>query len=104
MMIMTMMVMMVVVMVMMMVMTMVVMVVMMLLGVTFDTGLYMHEAVNEVAAEAGWRLKSLLRTRKFHILAEMPRLYKAHILSFVESRTAGLHHAAPSSLQAIDRI
>ena len=52
------------------------------------------------------RTRSLqrLRTRKFHTLAEMFRLYNAHILSFVESRTAGLHHAAPSVLQVIDRI
>lgn len=75
-----------------------------LLGVTFDTALYMHDAAYEVATEAGWRLKSLLRTRRFHTLAEMFRLYKARILSFVESRTAGLHNAAPSVLQVIDRI
>ena len=75
-----------------------------ILGVTYDTALVMHDACRELAVEAGWRLKSLIRSRKFHTTKEMFRLYKAEILSFIESRTAGIHHAAVSNLACIDRV
>ena len=65
-----------------------------ILGVTYDTALVMHDACRELAVEAGWRLKSLIRSRKFHATKEMFRLYKAQILSFIESRTAGIHWLA----------
>ena len=32
------------------------------------------------------------------------RLYKAQVLSFIESRTPALHHAAPTVLDVIDRV
>ena len=75
-----------------------------ILGVSFDKALVMHDACRELAVAAGWRLKSLLRCRKYHTKAEMFRLYKAQILSFIESRTAGIHFAAASNLSCIDRI
>ena len=75
-----------------------------ILGVSFDKALVMHDACRELAVAAGWRLKSLLRCRKYHTNAEMFRLYKAQILSFIESRTAGIHFAAASNLSCIDRI
>ncbi len=75
-----------------------------ILGVEFDTGLYMHCACHNIATEAGWRLKTLLRTRRFHTTAEMVKLYKSQILTFIESRTEGIHHAAPSVLQCVDRV
>ena len=56
------------------------------LGVSFDKALVMHDACRELAVEAGWRLKALLRCRKHHSKGEMFRLYKAQILSFIESR------------------
>ena len=64
----------------------------------------MHDACRELAVAAGWRLKSLRRCRKYHTKAEMFRLYKAQILSFIISRTAGIHFAAASNLSCIDRI
>ena len=36
-----------------------------ILGVTFDVGLLMDEAIAEIAKEAGWRLRDLLRPRRF---------------------------------------
>ena len=74
------------------------------LGIDFDTALLMHDACHEIAVEAGWRLKTLLRTRRFHNTREMMNLYKAQILSFIESRTVGIHHASPSVLQCVDRV
>ena len=75
-----------------------------ILGVSFDKALVMHDACRELAVDAGWRLKTLLRCRRFHTKAEMFRLYKAQILSFIESRTAGIHFAAPSNLSCVDKI
>ena len=76
----------------------------MILGIEFNTSLLMHDAARNLAVESGWRLKSLLRTRRFHNTAKLFWLCKSQILSFIESRTAGLHHAAPSVLASVDRI
>ncbi len=75
-----------------------------ILGIEFDTALLMHDAARNIAVESGWRLKTLLRTRRFHSTADLVRLYKSQILSFIESRTVGIHHAAPSVLACVDRV
>ena len=74
------------------------------LGCVFDCQLNMHEAARVVATEAGWRLETLLRTSRFFTCKETVHLYKAQVLSFIESRTPGLYHAAPSVLLRIDRV
>ena len=75
-----------------------------LLGVVFDCKLSMHSAVRTTAVEAGWRLRSLLRVRRFHSLAAMVRMYKTHILSYIESGVAAYAHAAASVVAALDRV
>ena len=42
-----------------------------LLGVDFDGKLCMNEAVGVCVDEASWRLRTLLRTRRFHTDAEL---------------------------------
>ncbi len=74
------------------------------LGCLFDSQLRMLEAARHVATEAGWRLKNLLRVKRFFTTPEVVRLYKAQILSYVESSTPALYHAAPSTLDRIDRV
>ena len=74
------------------------------LGCVFDTQLQMHAAARHVATEAGWRLQTLLRSRRFFSPKEIVHLYKAQVLSFIESSTPGLYHAAPSTLERIDRV
>ena len=75
-----------------------------LLGVVFDPQLLMHDAVHKLAIDAGWGLLSLLRVRAFHSQASMVKLYKTQILSFLESATPAIAHAAPSVLERIDRV
>ena len=75
-----------------------------ILGCVFDPQLRMLDAAKHVAREAGWRLKTLLRTRKFFTTPELVHLYKAQILSYMESSTAALYHAAPTNLAWIDRV
>ena len=75
-----------------------------ILGVEFDPALSMHSACQTIATEAGWILKTLLRTRRFHSTAQLVKLYKCQILSYIESRTEGMHHAATTTLDCIDRV
>ena len=53
-----------------------------LLGVPFDCALTMESAVREVAREAGWKLRTLLKTSRFHYDAQLVDSYKARLLSF----------------------
>ena len=75
-----------------------------LLGMVFDPQLLMHHAAREVATEAGWRLQTLLKVRRFFTTPEIFRMYKAQVLSFVESGTPALFHAARSVLDPVDRV
>ena len=75
-----------------------------ILGVHFDGQLLMHTACRIVATEAGWRLKQLLRNRRYFTTPELMRLYKAQVLSYIESSTPGVYHAAPSVLDRVDRV
>ena len=75
-----------------------------IIGCVFDPQLRMLDAAKHIAREAGWRLKTLLRTRKFFTTLEIGHLYKAQILYYMESSTAALYHAAPTNLAWIDRV
>ena len=75
-----------------------------ILGVDFDAKLLMHEACHSCACQAGWRLRTLLRTRRFHSLPEMLLLFRSHVMSFVEFRTPAIAHAASSVLAPIDNV
>ena len=70
----------------------------------FDVELSMTGAVEDLAMAASWKLKMLLRTRRFYTDAEMIVLYKAHLISFIEYRTAAIYHAAREMLRRIDRV
>ena len=61
-----------------------------ILSVVFDTKLAMHEAVHELATEAEWRLRTLLRSHRFFNKISLVHLYKPNVLSFVEGATAAL--------------
>ena len=75
-----------------------------LLGITFDPQLLMHVGAREVAVEAGWRLRSILRARWHFTTPELVRLYKSLVLSYIESGVSGYYHGAPSVLACIDRV
>ena len=74
------------------------------LGVHFDPQLRMDHAARVVSTEAGWRLQKLLRARRFYSTRELVHLYKAQVLSYLESSTPGLYHAAHSVLDKVDRV
>eukprot|EP00969_Alexandrium_andersonii_P202318 8939466-Alexandrium_andersonii.AAC.1 len=64
----------------------------------------MHEAVQSCVDDCGWKLRTLSRTRRYHTEAEMVQLYKAHILSYIEYRTAAICHAASTVLAPLDAL
>ena len=75
-----------------------------ILGIQFDLRLIMNECVEEVCSEATWKLRTLLRVRRYHSTADMISLYKSRLLSFIEYRTPGLYHACDTHLHKVDRI
>jgi len=75
-----------------------------MLGVCFDTKLRMHRAIQKLAAEARWRLKSLLRCTKFYDKVSLVRLYKCQVLSIMEGATPAIYHAAKVDLDWLDVV
>jgi len=74
------------------------------LGVVFDEKLRMHAAVHELAVQAGWRLRAILRARAFFTIRQLVHLYRAQVLSYIESGSAAFFHAAASVLSPLDGI
>ena len=64
----------------------------------------MKTAVQELAREAGWKVRALLRCRRCYTTSELIRLYKAQVLSYIEARTPAIHHASRTTLDHIDRV
>jgi hypothetical protein len=75
-----------------------------ILGITFDGKLLMHTTVHDCVTACGWKLDSVLRTRRFFCDYDLVLFFKSHILSFVEYRTPGIYHAAASVLKPLDNV
>ena len=75
-----------------------------LLEITFDCSLRMLAGITKLSKEAGWRLQSILRPRRFFSERQLMTLYKSRVLSFIEAGTPGYYHAAPSVLYLLDRV
>jgi hypothetical protein len=75
-----------------------------ILSVIYDPRLNMFDAVHHFCSEAGWRLKSLLRTTRYYNNADLVRLFKCNVLSFIEGATPAIYHAAPSILTPLDDL
>jgi hypothetical protein len=61
-----------------------------ILGMWFDTELSMGHGVYEMVSSAGWKLRTLLRTKRFYSDTDLIVLYKAHLLSYREYRTPAI--------------
>ena len=64
----------------------------------------MYDAVIGIVCESGVRLKMLLRARRFYPIGSLIRLYKCHILPYIEGSTPAYYHAAPNILKLIDGV
>ena len=75
-----------------------------MLGVIFDTSLYMTQAVLKLSEVANWKVRTILRTKRYYNRDESMNLYKNRVLGFIEYRTAAIYHCAENLLQQIDLV
>jgi len=75
-----------------------------LLGVAFDCDLGMITAIDDLVTAANWKMRTLLRTRRFYTNAEMVVLYKTNLLSYLEYRTPAIYHARRELLTRLDNV
>ena len=75
-----------------------------LLGIQFDCRLGMADAVRSLVGKARWKLKMLLRGKRFYSLADLMVQYKQQILSYLEYRTPAVYHATTTVLTQLDRF
>ena len=64
----------------------------------------MADAISELVSAAGWKLRTLIRTRRFYTDADLVVLYKAHLLSFLEYRTPAVYHATRVCLRRLEAV
>ena len=64
----------------------------------------MRDAVVELVSEAGWKMGAILRSGRFFTDAELVDLYKSQLRSYLEYRTAAIHHACESILAPLDKF
>ena len=64
----------------------------------------MSDSVYELARNCRWKLKAILRTKRFNTSLRLINLYKVQLLSFIEYRTAAIYHACDTSLQSLDHV
>ena len=75
-----------------------------LLGIDFDNKLQMGSATHKCATKAALKTRALLRSRRFYNHVDLIMLYKSHVLSYIEYRTAGIHFATTSVLIELDDV
>ena len=55
-------------------------------------------------SSAGWKLRTLLRTRRFYTDADLIVLYKVRLLSHLEYRTPAIYHATRVVISRPDAV
>jgi hypothetical protein len=75
-----------------------------ILGVGFDCKLSMSTALAELVTDCNWKLRSIIRTNRFYSPGDLIFLFKSHLLSFIEYRTAAIYHACFTDLMPLDNI
>ena len=53
---------------------------------------------------AGWKLRTLLHTSRFHCDARLVDEYKARLLGYLEYRTSALYHATDTVLKKLNKV
>ena len=64
----------------------------------------MQSAVDGLVNDAGWKLRMLIRTKRYYTDAELVLLYKSHLLAYLEYRTPAIYHSKREALSRLDRI
>ena len=66
--------------------------------------LAMAEACEHIATEASWRIRTILRARRFYGTCSLVSMYKSLVLSFIEASSMAYFHATPSATEVIDSV
>ena len=64
----------------------------------------MADAVRSLVSSTRWKLKMLLRARRYYNLEDMLLQYKQQVLSYIEYRTPAIYHATATVLGKLDRL
>ena len=75
-----------------------------MLGVEWDTKLTMVKEAEELARRCYWKLKTILRSRRYFTLPQLVQQYKSHILPYLEAATPALYHATNTVLKNVNRV
>ena len=74
------------------------------LGIEFDCRLLMADAVRSLVSSTRWKLKMLLRARRYYNLDDMLLQYKQQVLSYIEYWTPAIYDATATVLGKLDRL
>ena len=75
-----------------------------LLGIEYDTSLYMQSVISGIASRAGAKVRMIFRVRRYYDLYQILRMYKSQVWSVIEWATPAIFHVAASTLDQIDRV
>ena len=75
-----------------------------ILGINFDCRLTMRDAIEDLVGEMRWRIKAIMRARRFHSTTAMVHMYNAKVLSYGEYRTAAIYHACDTAISPLNRL
>ena len=74
------------------------------LGVHWDTKLRMEMQCHEAGARASWKLRTLLKTRRFFNTKDLVAQYKTQVLPTLEFSTPVVCHCTVTALEDLDRV
>ena len=60
--------------------------------------------MHEVASRANWKLKTLLRAKRFFDTPTLVKLYKSQVLPTVEFPTPAVYHCEATTLDELDKV
>ena len=64
----------------------------------------MEREVLELASRCHWKLRALLRAKRFFTEKQLVQQNKSHVLPFVEHSTPAVYHAVTTLLDTLDRV
>ena len=73
-------------------------------GIMFDTQLGMEQHIDSLTNRCRWKLKTLLRARKYFTEEQMVQQYKTHILPYLEFATPAVYHATATALDRMNKL
>ena len=73
-------------------------------GVKFDTKLTMEKQIQSLVSPCKWKLKTLLRAKRYFNEEQLVKQYKTHILPYLEFATPAVYHATATALEPLDKL